>query len=986
MPGRRPTVSTIAPGAPFVDVLAAGVLARHGGDPLALARVTVLLPTRRACLALRDAFLRRGGGGAMLLPRLTPLGDIDEADPLADAGVAEDAEDDIPPAISELRRRLLLTRMILKWGNGGGAFARADQAARLAGELARLLDRVQTHRLSFDALAGLVPDDYAGHWQDILEFLAILTAHWPGVLAERGLIDPAERRNLMLEALARRWRAAPPSDPVIAAGSTGSIPATADLLALVSGLPRGEVVLPGLDREADDATWEAIDDCHPQNALKRLLERIGTDRGQVADWPHPDAIATTHPGRARLLSLALCPAATWGVEPPPGDAALAGLERIDCPGAREEAGVIALKMRAALDEPGHTAALVTRDRALARRVAAELRRWGVEIDDSGGRPLADTPPGGFLRLTAALVAGGAAPLALLAALKHPLAAGGLKPGTFRARVRRLECAVLRGPRPGEGFGALARALGAAGAPAGLRRWLERIAAAARPFGEAMARESTRLEALARAHLGFAEWLAGTDAESGPERLWRGEAGEATAGFFAELLAAAGEMPPLAGAAYPALLDSLLEGRVVRPRWGRHPRLNIWGPLEARLQHADWMILGGLNEGSWPPQPAVDPWLSRPMRAEFGLPPPESAVGLSAHDFVQCASARNATLTRAAKVEGTPAVPSRWLTRLENRLIGWGLEGRIESGPQWLGWLDMLDRPDEVRPVGPPAPRPPVAARPRRLPVTAIETWRRDPYAIYARRILGLKPLDPIDADPGAAERGRFIHEALDKFVKEFPGALPDDAYERLLEFGQEAYAGALDRPGVWAFWWPRFERIARWFVDAERARRPGLEAIAGEVEGSLAFDAPGGAFTLTAKADRIERRAGGGLVVIDYKTGVVPSDPEVERGMASQLPLEAAIARAGGFARLPAGAVEALAYWRLSGGEPAGMEQLLKGDAEALADAARDGLERLIAAFDDEATPYHALPSPELAPRFNDFEHLARVKEWSDTDEGSEAA
>ena len=988
MNARRPRVSTIPAGAPFVDALAAGVLARCGADPLALARVTVLVPTRRACLALRDAFLRRSAGAALLLPRINPLGDIDpdELEPDAEEAVPDAA----PPAISDLRRRLLLTRLILKAKDGGD---RADQAAHLAAELARLLDQVQTERLSFDALAGLVPEDYARHWQRTLDFLDIVTAHWPGVLADRGLIDPAARRNLMIEALAARWRAAPPADPVIAAGSTGTVPATAELLEVIARLPQGEVVLPGLDRDADDASWSEIDETHPQGALKRLLDRLGIDRDQVADWP-PDGdispdIAVTHPGRARVLSTALRPAATtdaWRSEPPPPDAALAGLERIDCPGPREEAGVIALRMREALDEPGRTVALVTRDRTLARRVAAELRRWGVEVDDSGGQPLAETPPGAFLRLTATLVAARAAPLALLGALKHPLAAGGARPGTFRARVRALERAVLRGPRPGAGFDGVATALRKAQrtgeAPAALCRWFDRLAAAAAPFAAAMEREDADLGTLARAHLAFAEWLAATSAEDGAARLWAGDAGEAAAAFLTELIEAADAMPPLASRDYPALLDSLIEGRVARPRYGRHPRLHIWGPLEARLQQADVMILGGLNEASWPPEPAVDPWLSRPMRASFGLPAPERRIGLAAHDFVQCASAPRVVLTRAEKVEGTPTVPSRWLARLDNLLRGWDRAEGIAAGPEWLGWHAALDRPDAVRPIAPPAPRPPLAARPRRLSVTQIETWMRDPYAIYARHILGLRPLDEIDADPGAAERGSFVHNALDLFVRAYPDALPADAYDRLIECGREAFEPALDRPTVWAFWWPRFERIARWFVETERKRRDELAAIVSEAGGRLELASPAGAFMLTGKADRIERWRGGGLVVIDYKTGQPPTNPMIESGLAPQLPLEAAIAEAGGFEGVPAAAVEALLYWRLSGGEPAGEERTVKGDAGELAAVAIAGLARLIAEFDDPATPYHAMPDPEHPLAFNDYAHLARIKEWADLDGG----
>ena len=980
----RCNVSTIPPGAPFVDALAAGLLDRDGGAPGRLAEGVVLLPTRRACLALREAFLRLSGGGALLLPRMMPLGDVDpdDVEPGAGDALSAVAEEEIPPAIPDLERRLVLTRLIVK---RGGAFARADQAVRLAGELARLLDQVQTERLSFDALAGLAPADYAEHWQQTLEFLGIVTAHWPGILAERGQIDPAERRSRTIEALAERWRAAPPDRPVVAAGSTGSIPATADLLAVIAALPRGEVVLPGLDRESDDATWEAIDESHPQFGLKRLLARLGIGRAEVADWPLAKGVAPPPEGRAALLNAALAPAPATGrwhdLKPPPA-AALDGFERIDCDGPQEEARVIALRMRQALESPGRTAALVTRDRALARRVAAELLRWDIAIDDSGGQPLADTAPGSFLRLTAALAAGDAAPVPLLAALKHPLAAGGLKPGAFRAQVRALEHKVLRGPRPAPGFAGLARALVSADAPARLRRWLDRIAKAAEPFAGLLARDAAALADLVDAHLGFAEALAAGDREDGASRLWRGDAGEAAAAFFTELIESAGALPPLAGRDYPALLDGLIAGRVVRPRYGRHARLHIWGPLEARLQHADVIILGGLNEASWPPDTGADPWLSRPMRADFGLPAPERRIGLSAHDFVQCAAARRVVLTRSRKVEGVPTVPSRWLARLDNLLEGWERAEAFAAAPEWRAWQGLLDRPDDIRPAGRPAPRPPVAARPRRLSVTRIETWRRDPYSIYARYILGLKPIDPIDADPGAADRGTFIHKALDSFVRAHPETLPDDAYERLLACGREAFGEALDRPGVRAFWWPRFERVAAWFVEVERDRRGGLAAIASEVAGGLKVEGPAGVFTLTAKADRIERRAGGGLVVIDYKTGAAPTGREVASGLAPQLPLEAAIALAGGFARVPAAPVDELVYWRLTGGEPAGEERPVPGEASDLAADALAGLERLVAAFDDAATPYLAVPDPDAAPRFNDYAHLARLGEWPGEGDG----
>jgi ATP-dependent helicase/nuclease subunit B len=374
-----------------------------------------------------------------------------------------------------------------------------------------------------------------------------------------------------------------------------------------------------------------------------------------------------------------------------------------------------------------------------------------------------------------------------------------------------------------------------------------------------------------------------------------------------------------------------------------------------------------------------------MRSDFGLPEPERRIGLAAHDFAQACAAREVVLTRALKVDGTPAVPSRWLLRLDNLLDAAGLAWDVADAARWLAWQRALDETSgPARPIEPPAPRPPVEARPRLLRVTEIETWMRDPYAIYARRILRLEPLDPLDADPGAAERGSFIHHALDIFLKRYPKELPVDAAERLLALGAEAFGPALERPGVSAFWWPRFERIARWFVANERARRADLAASHSEVRGTLVLPGPAGPFTLVGKADRIDRLDVGGLAIIDYKTGTTPSPAEVEAGLSPQLPLEAAMAAEGAFHDVPADEVRELAFWRLSGREPAGEVEPLSGDPTALARAALQGLARLVAAFDDSATPYAARPRPDWAPRYSDYEHLARVKEWSAPSEGGE--
>ena len=995
------SVFTIPPGQSFVDSLAEGLLAECGGDPFGLTDYIILLPTRRACRALRAAFLRAGGGRAMMLPAMRPLGDVDEDDLMLGGGFDEEApgrdDVDIPPAMPPLRRRLLLARLVRQYSSD----ITVDQAVRLAAELERFLDQIQTERLSFDQLSDLVPAEFAQHWQRTLEFLRILTEHWPALLTAEGTIDGADRRNRMLAAQADLWRVAPPSGPVVAAGSTGSIPATADLLAVVSTLPNGRIVLPGLFRSVEDADWKIIarTETHPQFNIARLLNHLGSTPDDVADWPTPSGETRyrSMQARAALMREVMRPAEStdgWaglketGGLGDPGDVpdgALNGVTRIDCADSAEEAGVIALLLRQTLETDGKTAALVTPDRALARRVAAALRRWDIEIDDSAGEPLSASTPGGFLRLCALMVISEFAPVALLSAMKHPLAACGQAPGKFRANIRLLERRLLRGPRPGPGFAGLLAVFDAkakdldAKDRAAILNLLEKIEICTAPFTSRLEDPAASFSDLLDAHIEMAEALAGTDSDPGAARLWSGDDGEISAGFITQLRDAAALINESPGRRYEALLEALMVGLMVRPRFGGHPRLAILGLLEARLQHADLIVLAGLNEESWPPAANPDPWMSRPMRRQFGLPAPERRIGLTAHDFVQAFGAPEVYLTRADKVDGQPTVPSRWLSRLDAVLRGLGEEDALGVPlGLWRRRRLTLDLPQTFARVAPPEPRPPVAARPRRLSVTQIETWMRDPYSIFARHVLRLRPLDPLEADPGAAERGTFIHDALDKFINAYPDTLPPDALPQLLRFGQEAFGPALSQPAVWAFWWPRFERIAAWVIDAERRRRPSLNASYSERSGRLVIEGPEGLFTLTAKADRIDRLAEGGYEIIDYKTGVAPKREDVGLGFAPQLPLEAALLENGGFQEIPADVVTALTYWVLSGGATPGKESkvAVEGAEQSRADEALDGLRQLVASFDDPATPYTSIPRPVRAPRFNDYAHLSRRLEW----------
>jgi len=973
-------VCTIPAEQPFVDALAAGLLDAAGGGPEALTGTLVLLPTRRACRSLVEAFLRRAEAGALLLPQIQPIGEVD-ADELLLAG---ELEPDVLPPIEPLRRRLLLARLL------GRAVPRLEHALRLAAELEHLLDELQTEGIPLEAIEGIVPEDLAQHWQRNREVLRLLAETWPLIVEAEGAMEPAARRDRLLGALARRWREVPPARPVVAAGSTGSIPATRALLQTIAAMPGGTVVLPGLDRALDEASWAALDPHHPQWGLKQLLLALGRRREEVDSWAAP-GVGPGCPARARLLAEVMRPAATiarWQQLEPPAPEALAGLAVETHPDLAAEALAIALRMRAALEVPGRTAALVTPDRHLARRVAAELQRWRIEVDDSAGTPLDQTPPGAFLLLTAHLVADGVTPVSLLAALRHPLARLGREAPALRRAVRELELACLRGPRLAGGFAAvmdeLSRAMrraeerddeGRRERLAALRRLVDALADHARPFAELMGADEVAITRLVEAHVRFAEALA-ADAHGRPGPLWAREAGEAAAELIAGLIEAGADGHRIPPRAYPALLALLMQARPVRPRAPRHPRLFIWGELEARLQHADLILLGGLNEGTWPHAVDPGPWLSRAMRAQLGLTPVERRIGLAAHDVTQLAAAGEVVLTRAEKdAGGSPTVPSRWLVRLETVLgIGGEAVVRETADPAWRQWAAALDATRVPRPWPQPRPAPPLAARPRELSVSDIGLWMRDPYALYARRILKLRPLDPLDADPGALARGRLIHAALDRFLKAFPVGLPPDPLPRLLTFGREVFAEVVHRPQVRALWWPRFERVARWIVAEETRRRGAIARILAEIEGRLELEAPAGPFVLTARADRIEQQRDGRLVVVDYKTGSAPKGRDVKSGRQPQLPLEGAIAEAGGYHGLAPGEVAELAYWVLKDEGEARPPV-----AEAPADLIRDalaGLGRLIAHYDDPATPYPARWAAPQERARGDYAHLARAEEW----------
>lgn len=983
--GKDPEIYNIPAHLSFVDQLAEGIMERYGSDPLTLSEVLILLPNRRAVRSLRDAFLRLGEGRSIILPNMQPIGDVDEDGLIMGAGGLYD-DLSVKPAVPPLERRIILMNIIHSWyKKKKKEIPENATCAVLAEALGHLLDQVQTEEIDFNDLEGIVPEEYAEHWQQTIEFLEILTDRWPDTLSSLGFMDSAIRRNNLLSTLRQKWLENPPDHPIIAAGSTGSIRSTARLLEVIARLPQGMVILPGLDRNMDDESWQEIEDTHPQATMKHLLEVIAADRIEVENWDGSDAYAEHK--KTLLFREIMRPAKTthlWRELKPDFQKNIENIRQVVTPGMREEAGIIALMMREQLNQAGSTAALVTQDRTLARQVAGELKRWNIHIDDSAGFALFNTAPGVYLRLLSEMVAEKMAPVALISALKHPLMSGGIKKGDFRTNVRKFEHKFLRGPRPAPGLEGIEQVLTHESESGDqFSAWWAELSDIIRPFYDLMHSEDASFEEMLVSHVEMAEKLAQSDEVAGAKQLWKGDAGEAAANLIEELRSAAGTLRHFKPAQYGALFEQFMNTVTVRPKYGLHPRLNIWGSLEARLQHADLMILSGLNEGSWPPEPSADPWMSRPMRKDFGLPGLEQRIGLSAHDFVQTASAKNVVITRSEKQDGTPTVKSRWLNRLH--AIAGDDHHKAESA-KWLSWYQELDRPSEIKPVKPPEPRPPVKTRPRDLSVTRIQLWMQDPYSLYASKILRLKKLDELDQDPGALDKGIIIHNILEEFMAEFRDILPDDAEPRLIEIGRKYFKEKIDRPTVRAFWWPRFKQIAKWFIAEERERRELIKTVATETEGEIKFDTAGGEFKLSARADRIDQFLDDkSLSIIDYKTGNVPSLRQLKTGYAPQLPLEGAIAVKGGFSLLPSSLVSEFSYWKLSGGIPAGEMKIFrdkkteKTEFNVMEEVQKsyEGLVKLVTTFDILETPYLSNPNP-AEKGYGEFDHLARTKEWGD--------
>ncbi len=967
-PTDKPRVFALPPGVDFPAELIAGLLSRSASDdPMSLARVRLVVNTQRMIRRIRALF---DAGPARLLPKVSLLTEI-----AANAAV-------LPPSTSSLRRRLELAQLVSRLLDQQPDLAARSSVYALADSLAELMDELQGEGVPPGKISELDVSDMSSHWARAQQFFGIAEQY---VAAQTGLtMDPQARQRTLVEALIARWRISPPQTPIILAGSTGSRGTTALLMDAVARLPQGAVVLPGYDFDQPDTVWSRLDEPldsedHPQYRFRHLMHLLEIAPGDITPWT--DARSPS-PERNRLISLALRPAPVtdaWLTEGP-GLTDLAGatadVTLIQAPEPRAEALAIALRLRQAA-QTGQTAALITPDRMLTRQVAAALDRWKIRPDDSAGLPLQLSPPGRFLRHVAGLLAKPLNGETLLTLLKHPLCHSETQRGEHLLYSRDLELHLRRNGPPfptAETLAAACEKQHNKPAP----EWVDWLIACFAGQDIAGAHPLTvwteRLRTLAEA---IARGTAGT----GSGELWTEFAGAEALEILTALEAEAEHGGDMTAREFADLLGSLLTGGDVRNPNAPHEGIMIWGTLEARVQGADLLILGGLNEGSWPEAPDPDPWLNRKLRHEAGLLLPERRIGLSAHDFQQAACAPEVWLTRSLRSDDAETVPSRWLNRVLNLLTGLPDQGgpeavadMIERGRTWLDWADELDRAPRVAPAKRPSPRPPVISRPSQLSVTEIKTLIRDPYAIYAKHVLRLRPLDPLLKEPDALLRGTAIHDFLEAFIRytaDHPDKLTEDVF---LRFAEAQLAADVSWPAARRLWLARLARTVDSFLAEERARRD--IAWPNKLEASLKYPLAELGFTLTGRADRIDMDETGALHIYDYKTGAPPTKSQQAR-FDKQLLIEAAIAEEGGFPEV-APAIVAEAVFLRVGGPGANVPAPLAEEpgAKVLAE-----LRELIVAYQSESQGFTARRMLEKDTDTGQFDHLARFGEWDRSDD-----
>jgi ATP-dependent helicase/nuclease subunit B len=949
---------TVPPAESLAQNLARWMLEKWGNSPEILPRCLIFVPSRRSVRTLREAFLRESEGEGLLLPQILAAGDISESSLLrfGNLGVEQITElQQLLPEAPQMQRVMSLQSLV--WHYGRKMIPRLhdrEAALELSTQLISLIDEMDREQGDWEKLPELAPEEFAQYWQQTLRFLEIIRVHWPALEQAECWMRPWQRRNVMLEMLTDSWRDRPPSYPVIAAGSTGSVPAVGGLLKQVAKMPEGYLVLPGFDPQ-QEAEME-LPESHPQALMKELLEQIGARPEEVKLLGE-----TKREERRKWLSIATLPEhqiERWYCEEFNRSKGEEDFHFLELENTEDASLAAAFLLREALEKPEQTAALITPDRQFARSVAAILHRWKIEVDDSAGQPLSQTPQAVLMWLVLSAIQQNFSPVTILSLLKHPLCFLQHSRETILQAARETETKLWRGminPHPAKWKAKLS------GCSAQTQEILNNLLSLLEPFHKLhFDIKDTRFEELSELWQSVAEQIS-TDQQT-HIHLWRGDTSQGLAQFFQKMREVKID-EAISAEEFPGMVRALMRCEVVRPSFGTHPRLTILSPMEARLQRFDRVVLAEMNEGIWPEYESADPWMNRQMRQQLGLPSPDKRLGQQAHDFVQQAASKEVFLLRSEKSGGAETLPSRFWQRLRTVQQMQECAGETKQYPA-TEWVEALRHPDSIPSASRPQPKPPVEVRPKQLSVTRIERLMQDPYSIYAQKILRLNKLEELEIEASHREFGNVMHDALQLH---FESHIPlMDAIDQRLEAEDIGYIAQ-------ALWRPRMEQIVDWVGQQDQ----GSQLIC-EQKGE--WKLPNG-FILFAYADRIEI-VDDGIRIIDYKTGSPPSAEWMRQGISSQLSLIGAIAKQGGYggdySQKPFVALE---YWKLGGpggGKVTSFSKVKEDSFDEVIERTIESFPKIIAAYDKQDQPYDCVPEYKYKPRYNDYEELARMQEWLD--------
>lgn len=977
-------IFNISPLYPFLDVLVQFVIDSAHKQNINIANDIILLPTRRACRALKDVFAKLSAGNS-LLPKILPLGDIDE-DGFAFLDYQNDNLDlmDLPPAIPDIERNLILSSLIKKKSPS----LNDEQAFSLAVDLAHLMDVVEMEMLDFKNLQYIVPENLSLYWQENLEFLQIITDWYPQILKERGYLNPVDRKIKLIYKQVEVWQKYPIKGRIFACGSTASLVPISYMITSISNMENGYVVLPHLDKILSDEDFYNVGQNHPQYGMKNLLIKMKVKREEVIDLKPLNPIKNIADKDREILSsfimLNSSLSQTWQNMPKLNNDVLNGVEKLSLNNDADETLAIAFTIRKMIEENKKTL-LITPNRNIAKAVASELKRWNIDVDDSAGTGASEIPTGNYFILLINAIVDNFAPIPLLSILKHSLSHFNMDKVYLDSLVDNFEQFILRENflltdidliiSKCEEFSFINNKFDINPILNILYYIKKSLSSFLNLFNED---GKAFLFDMLTEHIKLVENFVQNNQKE-PDfylnALYKGDLNSQFSEGLRNLLDSlyklkGDDISKMTLKSYRDFIANYLFNLKLRPVIQSHPLIAIMNSIEARLLNADVFILAGLNENTFPSVSADDPWMSRPMKAEFKLPLPERKIGLSSHDFVEFFCKKNVILTRSQKSDGLNTIESRWLQKLDAIIKISNIN--FSSNNDILNWIQVFTKPlCDVQKCKRPMPCPPLYARPKELWATSIEKLYRDPYIIFARYILNLKKLKDINADTLPADFGDIVHACLEEFKNKNLSSI--DELKQIFIRKSLAFHNI----DIIDFWFKQFDDIAKNFIDYENNIKDSVKQSFTELEGSLKIT---DFFTLKAKADRIDILNDNNAVVMDYKTGYAPSDKEVLSGYAPQLPLEALILNNNGF-NIKNAKTSSMLYLKLSSKDGKYITNIDKNIDEIL-DNTYKSLIEIVSKFYDENTPYISRPNPnklgDMIKKYSDYNHLARVKEWEE--------